>query len=235
MSFLGGRSSLSCRTDCQNDIDKMIQYKNLVFNPLQVNTWVVYDEKGSCIIIDPASADESEHEILDHFISENHLKPQMILATHCHFDHLPGVRFSREKYDVPFRGHREDLSLLQFAGHQAALYGLEFEVDPPEFDSFLEDGDLVEWSGGLIKVLHVPGHSRGSLAFYFEDPGLVVTGDALFREGIGRTDLPGGDYDTLIRSNNSNFFSLPGNTLVFPGHGPYSDIAHEIKHNPFFV
>ena len=213
---------------------KMVQYKNLIFNPLQVNTWLVYDEKGSCIIIDPACADESEQQLLSNFIMDKGLKPEMILATHCHFDHLPGVRYAKEKYNIPFCGHREDLNLLQFAGHQAEFYGIEFAVDPPEFDNFLEDGEQLKWGGGMINILHVPGHSRGSLAFYFDNPGIVVTGDALFREGIGRTDLPGGDYETLLTSIRSKLFTLPEPTRVLAGHGPESDIGYEKNYNPFF-
>ena len=234
MSFLADRSSLSCQTDYYKDISEMVQYKNLIYNPLQVNTWIVYDDRGSCIIIDPANAEELEHESFANFVSENSLKPERILATHGHFDHLPGVRFVKEKYSIPFGGHKEDLSLLQFAGHQANLYGLDFEVNPPEFDDFIEDGDLIDWGGGTIKALHVPGHSRGSLAFHFIEQGFVFTGDALFKEGIGRTDLPGGDYETLMRSIRNKLFSLPDETRVFPGHGPETDVGHEKRHNPFF-
>lgn len=211
----------------------MIYCKSLVFNSFQVNTWIVFEEGGSCIIIDPACADESERDILLDFISKNGLKPEMVLATHGHFDHLPGVAFVRENFKIPFCGHRDDLSLLQFARHQGELYGFDFDVDPPEFDKFLEDGDIIEWGGGSFTALHVPGHSRGSLAFHFSGDGFVVTGDALFRESIGRTDLPGGDYEALIRSIRLKLLSLDGSTRVCSGHGPDTDIDHEKAFNVF--
>ena len=211
----------------------MVFCKNLVFNPFQVNTWLVYEEKGSCLVIDPACSDDRERKILLDYIKENDLKPEMIMATHGHFDHLPGVNFIRDEYKIPFYGHRDDLSLLQFARQQGEFYGFEFDVDPPEFDRFLMDGDLVDWGAGTFKVLHVPGHSRGSLAYFFEDEGFVITGDALFRESIGRTDLPGGDFDTLAMSIKKKLFTLEGSTRVCSGHGPDTSIAHEKAHNPF--
>lgn len=212
----------------------MIHWKNLIFNSFQVNTWLVYNDEGACLIIDPACADDFERNQLKDFIEENDLKPEMILATHAHFDHLTGVDFVRDEFKIPFCGHREDLSLLQFARQQGELYGFDFDVDPPEFDRYILDEDIIEWGGGKFKALHVPGHSKGSLAYYFEDGGFVVTGDALFRESIGRTDLPGGDYDTLINSISSKLMILDGSTRVFSGHGPESNIAHEKDHNPFF-
>jgi len=211
----------------------MIYCNNLVFNPFEVNTWIVSDDSGACLIIDPSCSDDGENKVLLDFITENGLKPEMILATHGHFDHLPGVNFVRDKFNIPYCGHRDDLSFLQFARHQGELYGFEFESDPPEFDRFLEDGDIIEWSGGSFKVLHVPGHSRGSLAFFFSDGEIVVTGDALFRESIGRTDLPGGDLDTLVMSIRNKLFTLGDSTRVCSGHGPDTDIGHEKSFNPF--
>ncbi len=233
MSFLAYRSSLSCQTEKLEVKGKMIYWKNLVFNSLQVNTWLVYKERGSCIIVDPACAEDFERQLLLDFISENELKPEMILATHAHFDHLAGVDFVREKFNIPFYGHRDDLTLLQFARQQGELYGFNFDVDPPEFDRFINDEDIIEWGGGAFKALHVPGHSKGSLAYYFEELGFVIVGDVLFRESIGRTDLPGGDYDTLIHSINTKLLVLDDATRVFPGHGAESDISYEKAHNPF--
>ncbi len=211
----------------------MVHWKSLVFNSFQVNTWLVYQERGSCLIVDPACSDDIEKKVLLDFIRENELKPEMILSTHAHFDHLTGVEFVREEFNIPFCGHREDLTLLQFARQQGEFYGFNFEVDPPEFDKFIADEEVLEWGGGVFKALHVPGHSKGSLAYHFKELGFVIVGDVLFRESIGRTDLPGGDYETLIRSINSKLLVLDDATRVFPGHGAESDIAHEKEHNLF--
>ncbi len=211
----------------------MIRYKKLIFNGFQVNTWLIYIDEGPCIIVDPACAEESERQLLLDFISTNKLKPEKILATHGHFDHLPGVSFVKEKFDIPFCGHREDLSLLQFARHQAEHYGFNFGVDPPEFNSFLVDEEVAFWGGGSFKVLHVPGHSKGSLAFHFDESGFVITGDVLFKQSIGRTDLPGGDHSTLIRSIKSKLMVMDDKTLVFSGHGPDTTIGEERILNPF--
>ncbi len=211
----------------------MIHCKKLVFNPFQVNTWLVYVNEGACIIIDPACAEDSERQILLDFISTKKLIPEMILATHGHFDHLPGVSFVKDKFDIPFCGHREDLSLLQFARQQGEHYGFSFDVDPPEFDKFLVDGDIIDWGGGSFRVSHVPGHSRGSLAYHFKESGFVITGDVLFKDSIGRTDLPGGDYDTLIRSIRTKLLVMEDQTLVLSGHGPDTSIGDEKESNPF--
>jgi len=233
MSFLGFRSSLSCRIDFKDLIEEMIQYKQFVFNSFQVNTIIVYSSGGACIIVDPACSDEYERGVLTDYISDNGLKPEMILATHGHFDHLPGVHFVQDKYSIPFCGHRDDLNFLQFARHQGGLYGFSFDFDPPEFNQFLVDNEIIDWGGGSFRVLHVPGHSRGSLAYHFESEGFVITGDVLFRESIGRTDLPGGDLDKLINSIKTKLMVLSGETRVLSGHGPETSIAYEREYNPF--
>lgn len=211
----------------------MLTLKNLVFNPFEVNTYFVIDDDGACLIIDPSCSNEDENKRLIDFISTEGLRPEMVLLTHAHFDHLTGVSFVIDKYNIPLCGHREDLNLLQFARHQGDLYGFLFEEDPPEFDKFLEDEELLEWSGGSMKALHVPGHTRGSLSYFFPEAGFVITGDALFREGVGRSDLPGGDHDTLIRSIENKLLVLDDSVEVFPGHGPSSTVGHEKMHNPF--
>jgi hydroxyacylglutathione hydrolase len=119
----------------------MIKYKKLIFNPFQVNTWVVYDDNGACVLIDPACSEESERNMLLEFITSMKLKPELILATHAHFDHLPGVHFMWDKFKIPFYGHQQDLDLLKLAGKQGELYEFDFDVDPPAFDHFVVDGE----------------------------------------------------------------------------------------------
>ncbi len=211
----------------------MARYKKLIFNSFQVNTWLVYEDEGPCIVIDPACAEDLERRALLDLIATMRLKPEMILATHGHFDHLPGVHFIKDKFNLPFCGHRDDHNLLQFARQQGELYGFNFEVDPPEFDQFLNDEETINWGGGSFRVLHVPGHSRGSLAYYFSNSGLVFTGDVLFKNSIGRSDLPGGDYDTIIHSIKSKLLVMDDQTIVLPGHGPETTIGDERESNPF--
>lgn len=211
----------------------MVHCKRLVFNSFQVNTYLIYLDEGPCIIIDPACSEESERLVLLDFISTRKLKPELILATHGHFDHLPGVYFIKEKFGIPFCGHRDDLSYLQFARQSGEFYGFDFEFDPPEFDTFYTDEETIVWGGGSFRVLHVPGHSRGSLAYYFKESGFVITGDVLFDGSIGRTDLPGGDYDTLIRSIRTKLLVLEDQTVVCSGHGPETTIGKERESNPF--
>ena len=211
----------------------MIQLKKMVFNSFQVNTYLLFDETGECVIIDPANQDDIENKALTAQIREHKLKPVRILNTHCHVDHVLGVHFLMAEYDIPFHAHEEEETILKNAPLMGDLFG--FSVEPfDELDSHITHREKIRFGNSELTALHVPGHSRGSLAFYAEQDAFAITGDALFAAGIGRPDLPGGDYDTLIESINNNLFTLPHETTIWPGHGESSTIGKEILQNPFF-
>lgn len=211
----------------------MLKLKNFSFNSFQVNTFVVYDETEECVIIDPANYSDDEHETLLEFIQTNGLKPVLLLNTHCHIDHILGIHFVKKEFGIPFCSHEKELALIDNAPLMGELYG--FSVEPlPAPDRYITDNQILEFGNYKLQAIHVPGHSEGSIAYYAQEGDFVICGDALFAGSIGRTDLPGGDYDTLIQSIRKRLFVLPGNTTVWPGHGPPSTIGHERQHNPFF-
>jgi hydroxyacylglutathione hydrolase len=211
----------------------MIQYKQLVFNPLQVNCWLVFDESGDCIIFDPGCSGQKEQEELKNFVDSNKLNPLVVVATHGHFDHVPGINFVKNEFSCAFVGNSEDQFLVDFAPQQAAPFGFEFGDQPPVFDKTYGHGDKLVAGSLSLDVLHLPGHSAGSLGFYSAEGGFVIVGDVLFKGSIGRTDLPGGDYSTLISSIKSHLLVLPDDTSVLPGHGPETSIEMEKRSNPF--
>ena len=210
----------------------MIEVKTFIFNAFQENTFVVYDESKKCLIIDAGCNSPTEHEEIIQFITGQDLTPVALVNTHCHIDHLLGVDYLKKHYSVPFKTHEADKPLLVHAAQQALFYGLEFDGSP-EVDGFLEDGDILEAGTASFKILHIPGHSPGSIALYSEPDWKVIVGDVLFRGSIGRTDLPGGDYDTLISGIKEKLLTLDPETVVFSGHGPNTTIGHESISNPF--
>jgi hydroxyacylglutathione hydrolase len=211
----------------------MIQLKKLVFNSFQVNTYILYDESGECIIVDPANYEPVENQALANFISEHNLQPVLVINTHCHIDHILGINHVKKKYSIPFHTHQYEEKLLNNASLMGKVFGFNVE-QLPMIDHFIGHGERITFGNSELWALHVPGHSAGSLAFHAPGGGFAITGDALFAGSIGRTDLPGGDYDTLIESITSNLFSLPPETTIWPGHGESSTIGNEIAINPFF-
>jgi len=213
----------------------MLQYKRFIFNPIQVNTWVVYEASGDCLIFDPGCSDDTEQKELSKFIDEEGLNPLAVIATHGHFDHIPGVHFVLNSYNCPFLGNEKDQELINYAPEQGSLFGFNFEAKPLIIDRFLADGDNLRMGSVQLQVMHVPGHSSGSLAFYSSESRFVVVGDVLFKGSIGRTDLPGGNYETLIKSIKDKLLVLPDDTVVLPGHGQETNIGLEKSSNPFLI
>jgi glyoxylase-like metal-dependent hydrolase (beta-lactamase superfamily II) len=206
----------------------------LVFSPIEVNTYILADKSGACAIIDCGCYSDKEFSKLTSLVGKKKLIPQLLLNTHCHLDHIFGNRMMLRKYGLKTLYHSGDEeNRLNSAGH-AMLFGLEMGM-PPEPQGFIEDGQLITFGSVTLKALYVPGHSPGSLAFYSEKDGVVFTGDALFAGSIGRTDLPGGDYDTLMDSIRNKLFVLPPATVVYPGHGANTSVGQEMKTNPFFT
>ncbi|MCP4310577.1 MAG: MBL fold metallo-hydrolase [Bacteroidetes bacterium] len=210
----------------------MIQTEAIVFNDFQVNTHLVWDETGDCLVIDPAFYSDEERDYFKSVLREKGLKVTGQLNTHCHVDHILGVDFMKSELNCPVRAHREELKIIANAPHMGDIFG--WSVEPIDvIDDFLEEEKDLTVGNHMLRIIHVPGHSPGSVAIYSEEGGFVITGDALFQGSIGRTDLPGGDYDTLIRSIKEKLLTLPPGTTVFPGHGPSSTIGHERDENPF--
>jgi glyoxylase-like metal-dependent hydrolase (beta-lactamase superfamily II) len=205
----------------------------LVFSPIEVNTYILSDDSGDCAILDCGCYDKKETDKLEKFITSKNLKPILLLNTHCHLDHIFGNKFILEKYGLrPFSSELDEMNRKNAVQH-AMIFGLTMD-NPPEPQGFIEDNQTVKFGANELLALHVPGHSPGSLAFYSRNDNCVFTGDALFAGSIGRTDLPGGDFNTLIKSIRNKLFVLPPSTVVYAGHGKETTIGNEIKSNPYF-
>jgi glyoxylase-like metal-dependent hydrolase (beta-lactamase superfamily II) len=210
-----------------------MKVKRFVFNPFQENTFVLYDESKECVIIDPGCYEKAEEEELENFISENGLKPVALLNTHCHIDHILGNQFVAEKWGVDLQMHKDDLPLLENAEQVSNMYGLQNYNGSPFPKHFLKDGDNFSFGESKLDVIFTPGHAPGHICFYSEQDYFIISGDVIFQMSIGRTDLPFGDYDTLINSITEKIFPLPGQTQIHCGHGPSTVLNYEREHNPF--
>lgn len=206
----------------------------LIFSPIEVNTYILEDESGNCAIIDCGCYNRKESDQLADFIKNKNITPVLLLNTHCHLDHIFGNKFILERYNLRTFSNENDEMNRNDAVQHARLFGLTMDI-PPEPVGFLTDNQIITFGTTELVTLHVPGHSPGSLGFYSEKNNCVFTGDALFAGSIGRTDLSGGDYDTLIKSIKNKLFVLPPSTVVYPGHGKETTIEREINSNPFFV
>ena len=211
----------------------MIKIKTFVFNPFQENTFLLYDDTKQCAIIDAGCYSEKERNEIVSFIEKNDLEPVKLLNTHCHIDHILGNCFVARQYNLKSEAHQKDNIILENVVQHGRVFGVEAE-QPPEMQIFLEENDIVKFGGSQLLVLHVPGHSPGSIVFYNEEQKFAIVGDVLFNGSIGRTDLPGGDYDTLIKSIKDKLFVLDDDVVVYTGHGPETTIGYERKTNPFF-
>ena len=210
----------------------MLKIRQFTFNPVQENTYVVFNEKGACAIIDPGCYFDYERKELTDFIDTNKLSPKCLLNTHCHLDHVFGNKFVAEKYNLQLQLHRGEKTMLEYAPISGEKWGLPFENYQGEL-IFLEENDIIDIDGDELKVLFTPGHSPASICFYNRQQQFVIAGDVLFMESIGRTDLPGADHETLLNSIRQKLFTLPDEVVVYPGHGPQTTIGHEKVHNPF--
>jgi len=212
----------------------MIQIKKFTFNPVQENTYVLFDETNECVIIDAGCYFENEIRELDQYISEKKLKPVRLINTHCHFDHIMGITHCRIKYKVPFEIHPDEAVLIEQAAEHGDLFGIPMEpVDAP--DNFFQEGDQITFGNSYLQVIEAPGHSPGGVAFYNPEQKILIAGDILFYGSIGRTDLPGGSFEQLTENIKSKLLTLPEETTVFCGHGPETTIGFEKKTNPFLT
>ena len=210
----------------------MITVKQFPFNPFQVNTYVLSDETKACVIIDPGMQGQNEEQELTDYIDANGLKPVLLLNTHAHIDHIIGNYFVAEKYNLLLSTHKDCVGFLTNAAAYADSFGLKMGA-VKSIDNFIDEEEVIKFGDSTIQVLYTPGHADGSLCFYSEKDAFVITGDVLFNQSIGRTDLPTGNYDLLQQSIWEKLFTLPDNTIAWPGHGPETNIGFEKLHNPF--
>jgi hydroxyacylglutathione hydrolase len=210
----------------------MLQLQSFVFNPLQENTYVLFDETKECVIIDPGCYEREEQYDLADFIETNQLTVVKLLNTHGHVDHVLGNAFVKETYKTKLYIHEQDAATLKAVKVYASHYGF-FQYQEAEADIYLKEGEAVTFGNQSLDILFVPGHAPGHIAFYHAPSKTLIGGDVLFYNSIGRTDLPGGDFDTLINSIHTKFFTLPDDVTVYPGHGPETTIGYEKRTNPF--
>lgn len=204
------------------------------FSLFGINTYVVYDlESRECAIIDPAMMGEREQQAMDNFISKNSLKVVDIINTHLHVDHAVGNAYASEQYKAPVLAHKDDEFLGNSIQQQALMFGIPEKMSQFSISQYLNDGDVVKIGKGELDVIHIPGHSPGSIVLYDKADGFVIAGDVLFSGSIGRSDLPGGNGHQLVEGIRNKLLPLPDSTVVYPGHGPVTTIGKERRDNPF--
>ncbi len=211
----------------------MASIKVFPFNAFQVNTYIIFDETKECVIVDSANYDELENETLFNFIKSNNLIVKYNINTHCHVDHVLGGYFVENCFNIGLTLHKGSKNFLINAIEQAKMYGFNLE-NTAKISQFVEDGNIINFGNTSLNVLFTPGHADGSICLVNFTNKFVITGDVLFKDSIGRTDLPTGNYDVLIESIDKKLFSLPDDFIVLPGHGLNSKIGYEKRNNPFF-
>ena len=212
-----------------------MEIKSFVFNPIQENTYVVWDETKECVVVDAGNMSAREDRVLADFIEEQGLKPVMAINTHCHFDHILGVEFVRETYGAKFAASSADNAIMLGSKQHCAMFGLEVGELPATIDIDLASTKELHFGNTTLRVIPTPGHTPGGVSLLHEESKSLFTGDTLFRECIGRTDLPGGDYPTIMKSILGNILPLGDEVTIYPGHGDKSNIGHESLYNPFVV
>ncbi len=210
----------------------MLQIHAFTFNGFQENTYLIANEAKQCWVVDPGMYDANEAAFFYKYITDNALIPQAVINTHTHIDHIFGVQGLIDKYNIPFGIHEKDTPVLAGAVGSAMLFGFTFGAAPkPTF--YINEGEPLQLGDDTLEIRFTPGHSPGSISFYYPAGKWVISGDALFNGSIGRTDLPGGNFDTLIAAIRSELFTLPDDTVVYSGHGPATTVGNEKQYNPF--
>ncbi|RYE24152.1 MAG: MBL fold metallo-hydrolase [Sphingobacteriales bacterium] len=212
----------------------MLYIQPFTFNPFQENTYLIINDKKQCWIVDPGMYDSTETNHLLNYIEERGLQPQAIINTHAHIDHILGINALKDKFNIQFGLHEKDMPVLNNALQSAAMFGFNLGKAPTA-DFFIKEGEPLKLGDDELEVRFAPGHSPGSIVFYSKEGKWLIGGDVLFNGSIGRTDLPGGNFDTLINSIRTQLFTLPEETLVLSGHGPSTTIGKEQTSNPFLT
>jgi len=210
----------------------MLHVHSFTFNAFQENTFVLYDDEGNSVIIDPGCYEKHEKEQLSNFIQSKNLNVLLLLNTHCHLDHVFGNHYVKSTYNVPLLVHEQDLPTLKTVEALAPTYGFDnYEVAEP--DKLIDVSQPITFGNNKLEVRFVPGHAPGHVVFYSAEHGFVINGDVLFRGSVGRSDLPGGNFHTLLHNIHTQMLTLPPNTKVYCGHGPETTIGFEKDNNPF--
>ena len=210
----------------------MFHIRNFVFSPIHENTYVLYNDSNECIIIDPGCYfDEEKQQLLD-YVKKTGLVAKLLLNTHCHLDHVFGNKFVHETFGLTLHLHTNEQKMLEMAPASGLMWGMPFDNYQGDF-VFIKEGDVIKLGDDELKVIEAPGHSPGHVCFYCEKQGFIIGGDVLFQGSIGRTDLPGGSFETLIKSIKTKLFPLPDETIVYSGHGDATTIGEEKMYNPY--
>ena len=211
-----------------------MKVSRFTFNMFGVNTYILWDDiSKDAIIIDPGMVNDSEQKIIDEFIEKNNLKLSHLVNTHMHIDHAFGVQYMKNRYNLKFECNIDDQFLAQRLNEQAAMFGLPISIEELQIDVDLKNGDVIYVGDEELRILHVPGHSPGSIVLYAPQSSFIISGDVLFNSSIGRTDLPGGSYPQLISAINEKLMTLPEDVIVYPGHGNETSIGQEKSNNPY--
>lgn len=210
----------------------MLTVKLFTFNPLEENTYILYNEVKEAIIIDPGCYFDEERQKLRDFIENEGLKPVQLLNTHCHLDHVLGNQWIYETYGLELFLHPDEEQILSMAVQMSKMWGLPFDNYNGVLH-FLHKNDVVKLGRDEFRIILVPGHSPGSICFYNEEQKFAIAGDVLFKESVGRTDLPGGNHAALIENIRHQLFVLPDDVIIYPGHGDFTTIGYEKRYNPF--
>jgi hydroxyacylglutathione hydrolase len=210
----------------------MANVQSFVNNPYQENTYILFDDSGECVIIDPGMYTAAEQNTVVSFIKDNNLKPVLLLNTHCHIDHVLGNRFVFDQYGLKPQFNEGESETLAAVVAYAPAMGFRYDASPVP-DTFLPETGTISFGNTELELVFAPGHSPAHLCFYDKDANILIGGDVLFRNSIGRTDLPGGNYSQLVKSIEEKLFALPDDCTVYPGHGPETTIGYEKQHNPY--
>lgn len=212
----------------------MLEIKSFTFFPeaFGENTYVVSDSTLDCVVIDPGCYHRHEQADLLDYIQRKGLTPRLILNTHCHIDHVLGNAFIHRQFQVPLLAHRDDLYNLKGAEAFARMYGLSYDPSP-EPDRLIQEGEVIEFGQSKLEVLFTPGHSAGHVSFFHRESRQIFSGDVLFYDSIGRTDLPGGNGPQLIQTIRTKLFPLGDDVRVYAGHMQPTTVGRERLHNPF--
>jgi glyoxylase-like metal-dependent hydrolase (beta-lactamase superfamily II) len=207
--------------------------RTFTFNDFSENTYIIHDQTRECVIVDPGcNSPEEEQEIKD-YISRESLLPVHLINTHCHIDHILGNQFIHSHYKLPLTAHKKESQVLNSGIQTAALFGIPYSLSP-EISIFIDEGDVIRFGNSNFEVLFTPGHSPASISLLNKEEKILIAGDVLFQGSIGRTDLPGGNFEILTRVIRDKFFTLHDDTIVYPGHGPSTTTGLERRTNPFF-
>ncbi len=214
----------------------MIKVKVFAVNPFREATYLVYDNTNEAVVIDCGLSTQNECERFDEFVNKNNIKITKAINTHCHVDHITGVGYIQDKYNVEFFAHKNEVNALEHFEKIAAMYGIEIPNKAvTKIDKFIAEGDIIEFGNSKLRVIDTPGHTAGGVVFFDEEGGNVFTGDSVFKGSIGRTDLPGGDYEQLMNSILKKIVPLGKDLTLYPGHGDHTTLAEELMYNPFIT